>query len=100
MSRAVVGSFAFTRGDTITSSVQAELTKSFSSAQQVALQYPQYATAITEGAKTSFLAGADMRDLYHLTGIPIPETPAYRLAGQLDYADHKFRFCGFRGVVG
>jgi hypothetical protein len=22
------------------------------------------------------LAGADMRDLYHLTGIPIPETPA------------------------
>ena len=43
------------------------------------------------------LAGADMRDLYHLTGIPIPETPAYRIAGQLDYADHKFRF---RGVVG
>jgi AsmA family protein len=46
------------------------------------------------------LAGADMRDLYHLTGIPIPETPAYRIAGQLDYADHKFRFRGFRGVVG
>jgi hypothetical protein len=46
------------------------------------------------------LAGADMRDLYHLTGIPIPETPAYRIAGQLDYADHKFRFHGFRGVVG
>jgi AsmA family protein len=46
------------------------------------------------------LAGADMRDLYHLTGIPIPETPAYRIAGQLDYADNKFRFRGFRGVVG
>ena len=46
------------------------------------------------------LAGADMRDLYHLTGIPIPETPAYRIAGQLDYADHKFHFRGFRGVVG
>jgi uncharacterized protein involved in outer membrane biogenesis len=46
------------------------------------------------------LAGADMRDLYHLTGIPIPETPAYRIGGQLDYADHKFRFHGFRGVVG
>ena len=41
-----------------------------------------------------------MSDLYHLTGIPIPETPAYRIAGQLDYADHKFRFHGFRGVVG
>jgi hypothetical protein len=46
------------------------------------------------------LAGADMRDLYHLTGIPIPETPAYRIAGRLDYADHKFRFHDFRGVVG
>ncbi len=46
------------------------------------------------------LAGADMRDLYHLTGIPIPETPAYRISGQLDYADRKFRFRGFRGVVG
>src|SRR5207248_282371 len=46
------------------------------------------------------LAGADMRGLYHLTGIPIPQTPAYRIAGQLDYADHKFRFHGFRGVVG
>jgi uncharacterized protein involved in outer membrane biogenesis len=46
------------------------------------------------------LAGADMSDLYHLTGIPIPETPAYRIAGQLDYADHKFRFHSFRGGVG
>jgi hypothetical protein len=46
------------------------------------------------------LAGPDMRDLYHLTGIPIPETPAYRVSGQLDYADHKFRFRRFRGVVG
>ncbi|MBV8090522.1 MAG: AsmA family protein [Alphaproteobacteria bacterium] len=46
------------------------------------------------------LSGADMRDLYHLTGIPIPETPAYRVAGQLNYADHKFRFHEFHGVVG
>ena len=46
------------------------------------------------------VAGPDMRDLYHLTGIAIPQTPAYRIAGQLDYADHKFRFRGFRGVVG
>jgi MFS family permease len=43
----------------ITSSVQNELTKSFSSAEAVAAQYPQYATAITAGAKTSFLDGAD-----------------------------------------
>ena len=46
------------------------------------------------------LTGADMRDLYHLTGIPIPETPAFRIAGQLDYADHKFRFHHFHGLVG
>jgi len=45
--------------DQITSSVTAQLEKSFSSASQVAAQYPQYATQITEGAKTSFLAGAD-----------------------------------------
>jgi hypothetical protein len=46
------------------------------------------------------LAGADMSDLYHLTAIPIPATPAYRIAGRLDYAEHKFRFHNFRGVVG
>jgi hypothetical protein len=55
---------------------------------------------LTFGGADLKLAGVDMRDLYHLTGIPIPETPAYRIARQLDYADHKFRFCGFRGVVG
>ena len=43
----------------INSSVQAELMKSFSSAEAVAAQYPQYASAITAGAKTSFLDGAD-----------------------------------------
>jgi MFS family permease len=43
----------------ITSSVQNQLEKSFSSATAVAHQYPQYATAITAGAKTSFLQGAN-----------------------------------------
>ncbi len=41
----------------ITSNVQNELTKSFSSAAEVAKQYPQYAKQITAGAKASFLAG-------------------------------------------
>jgi EmrB/QacA subfamily drug resistance transporter len=41
----------------VTQSVQAELTKSFASAEQVAEQYPQYASQITAGAKASFLAG-------------------------------------------
>jgi hypothetical protein len=43
----------------ITSSTQAQLQMSFSSAEAVAAQYPQYADAITAGAKESFLAGAD-----------------------------------------
>jgi MFS family permease len=43
----------------ITSSTQAALMKSFSSAEAVAAQYPQYATAITAGARTSFVDGAD-----------------------------------------
>ena len=43
----------------MTDSVSAELTKSFSSAEAVGQQYPQYATQITAAAKTSFLQGAD-----------------------------------------
>jgi MFS transporter, DHA2 family, multidrug resistance protein len=43
----------------ITSSVQNELTKSFSSAADVAQQYPQYAQQIIAGARSSFLDGAD-----------------------------------------
>jgi MFS transporter, DHA2 family, multidrug resistance protein len=43
----------------VTSSVQNELTKSFSSAADTAQQYPQYANQIIAGAKSSFLDGAD-----------------------------------------
>jgi hypothetical protein len=43
----------------ITASVQNQLEKSFASATAVAQQYPQYASAITAGAKTSFLQGAN-----------------------------------------
>ena len=46
-------------GAQITSSTQATLEKSFSSAETLAAQYPQYAAAITAGAKSSFLDGAD-----------------------------------------
>ncbi len=45
--------------DEITDSVQAQLQKSFASAEGVAEQYPQYAEQITAGARTSFLDGAD-----------------------------------------
>jgi hypothetical protein len=43
----------------VTQSVQAELQKSFSGAEAVAQQYPQYASQITAAAKASFLQGAD-----------------------------------------
>jgi hypothetical protein len=43
----------------ITTSVQNELTKSFSSAANTASKYPQYSKQIVAGAKTGFLNGAD-----------------------------------------
>jgi DHA2 family multidrug resistance protein-like MFS transporter len=43
----------------ISDSVEVQLQKSFAGAEQVAEQYPQYADAITAGAKSSFLDGAD-----------------------------------------
>jgi MFS transporter, DHA2 family, multidrug resistance protein len=43
----------------ITDSVQSQLTKSFAGAEEIAAQYPQYASQITAAAKTSFLDGAD-----------------------------------------
>jgi AsmA family protein len=48
------------------------------------------------------LSGSNMDNLYPLTGIPIPSTPAYRISGQLDYvtATQRIRFNDFRGVVG
>lgn len=43
----------------ISDDVASQLTKSFAGAEQIAQQYPQYASAITTGAKASFLDGAD-----------------------------------------
>jgi MFS family permease len=43
----------------ITDGVAAQLTKSFAGAEEIAAQYPQYASEITAGAKSSFLDGAD-----------------------------------------
>jgi EmrB/QacA subfamily drug resistance transporter len=40
-------------------SVQAQLTKSFAGAEQIAQQYPKYASQITEAARQSFLQGDD-----------------------------------------
>ncbi len=48
------------------------------------------------------LSGSNMEDLYPLTGIPIPSTPAYRISGKLNYvtATKRIHFDDFRGVVG
>jgi DHA2 family multidrug resistance protein-like MFS transporter len=43
----------------VTDSTQAALTKSFSSAEEVAQQHPQYADAIIAGARQAFLDGDD-----------------------------------------
>jgi DHA2 family multidrug resistance protein-like MFS transporter len=43
----------------LTDNVQAELTKSFASAEQTASRYPHYTDQITAAAKSSFLSGAD-----------------------------------------
>lgn len=46
------------------------------------------------------LTGPDMRFLTPLTGVPIPSTPAFRVAGKLSYADRRFRFTEMEGLVG
>jgi uncharacterized protein involved in outer membrane biogenesis len=46
------------------------------------------------------LSGQSMADLYQLTGVPIPATPPFNLTGDLNYADHAFRFEHFAGRVG
>jgi EmrB/QacA subfamily drug resistance transporter len=56
---AAVATTISSSGDDVTSTVQNQLTKSFSSAADTAQQYPQYATQIIDGAKVSFLDGAD-----------------------------------------
>jgi uncharacterized protein involved in outer membrane biogenesis len=44
--------------------------------------------------------GQDMAQLYALTGIPIPTTPPYRVAGHLDYTKARIVFRDFEGKLG
>ncbi|HEY8610241.1 MAG TPA: AsmA family protein [Roseomonas sp.] len=46
------------------------------------------------------MRGPDMGLLQPLTGVPIPETPNYEIAGQLDYVDGRVRFRDFNGRLG
>jgi len=54
---AAAASVAQAPSDDVTQAVQSQLTKSFSSAEATAQQYPQYAQQITSGAKAAFLQG-------------------------------------------
>jgi uncharacterized protein involved in outer membrane biogenesis len=44
--------------------------------------------------------GPDMSLLYPLTGVPIPATPPYRVAGHLDYTKSRIEFRDFTGRLG
>ncbi|UPY34931.1 AsmA family protein [Sediminicoccus sp. KRV36] len=46
------------------------------------------------------LAGPDMRFLRPLTGVPIPSTPPFRVAGRLAYGEGRIRFTEMQGQVG
>ena len=52
-----MGSAITASGKNVTETTQSELTKSFSSAEALAQQYPQYANQITSAAQSSFLQG-------------------------------------------
>jgi len=58
VAKAIAGAPSATKA-MITTSVQNQLEKSFSSAADTAKQYPQYAHQITAAAKSSFVSGAD-----------------------------------------
>ena len=45
-------------------------------------------------------SGPDMALLFPLTGIPIPQTPPFSIAGNVDYSKTRIRFTDFAGRVG
>ena len=49
---------------------------------------------------TLSLRGRDLADLYLLTGVTLPNTPPYQVAGSLTRDDAKFTFSDFTGRVG
>ncbi len=63
----------------LTTSVEAELQKSFASATDTASRYPHYASAIIEGAKTSFVQGSELAYSAGIIAILIGATLVYFL---------------------
>lgn len=53
------------------------------------------------GAKLKLaFSGNNIADLYPLTGVPLPPSPPYQIAGRFDYAEGAFRFSDVRGMYG
>ena len=46
------------------------------------------------------LTGRDLGDLYDLTGLVLPNTPAYELQGKLDHSGKEYDFTGIAGRIG
>jgi uncharacterized protein involved in outer membrane biogenesis len=46
------------------------------------------------------LQGNNLADLFHLTQIPLPPTPPYKLSGRLQKQDETWKFQKFKGQVG
>lgn len=57
-------------------------------------------TALASANLDMVLTGPDMALLLPLTGIPIPKTPSYEVAGKLGFGDGLIRFTAIKGRVG
>lgn len=54
-----------------------------------------------KGEEVNFqLEGSDLALLYPIVGVPIPPTPAYKLAGFLSHSGDIWTFKRFKGTVG
>jgi len=74
---AAAGAAIAASGKNVSDSVQGELTKSFAGAEQVAQQYPQYASQISAAAKQSFLKGDQWAYTAGLVAILLGATLVY-----------------------
>jgi MFS transporter, DHA2 family, multidrug resistance protein len=70
--------------EALTDGVDNQLTKSFAGAEEIAEQYPQYASQITAGAKESFLDGADWAYTAGIVAILLGATLAFFLFPRKD----------------
>ena len=53
-----------------------------------------------EYSATATVSGRNLADLYDLTGLALPGTPAYRISGALTRDGALYRFSNFSGIVG